>query len=89
MPSIFPSTKFFQSTSNKRLKPVMTTGLVNMHIDQSIANLGPHRMFNGPSELYCIPIRIKGVGVVDADPNTLYEPHHEKICLCCMLTTKA
>ena len=28
-----------QSTSNDRLKPVMTTGLVNMHIDQSIANL--------------------------------------------------
>ena len=29
-----------QSTSNDRLKPVMTTGLVNMHIDRSIANLG-------------------------------------------------
>ena len=28
-----------QSTSNDRLKPVMTTGLVNMHIDWSIANL--------------------------------------------------
>ena len=28
-----------QSTSNDRLKPVMTTGLVNMHIDRSIANL--------------------------------------------------
>ena len=28
-----------QSTSNDRLKPVLTTGLVNMHIDQSIANL--------------------------------------------------
>ena len=27
-----------QSTSNDRLKPVMTTGLVNMHIDRSIAN---------------------------------------------------
>ena len=45
MPSIFTSTKFFnqpidhQSTSNDRLKPVMTTGLVNMHIDRSIANL--------------------------------------------------
>ena len=45
MPSIFTSTKFFnrpidhQSTSNDRLKPVMTTGLVNMHIDWSIANL--------------------------------------------------
>ena len=25
--------------SNDRLKPVMTTGLVNMHIDRSIANL--------------------------------------------------
>ena len=29
-----------QSTSNDRLKSVMTTGLVNMHIDRSIANLG-------------------------------------------------
>ena len=28
-----------QSTSNDGLKPVMTTGLVNMHIDGSIANL--------------------------------------------------
>ena len=28
-----------QSTSNDWLKPVMTTGLVNMHIDRSIANL--------------------------------------------------
>ena len=28
-----------QSTSNDRLKPVLTTGLVNMHIDRSIANL--------------------------------------------------
>ena len=28
-----------QSTSNDRLKPVMTTGLANMHIDRSIANL--------------------------------------------------
>ena len=33
-----------QSTSNDRLKPVMTTGLVNMHIDRSIANL----VFNRP-----------------------------------------
>ena len=47
MPSIYTSTKFLvnrpidhQSTSNERLKPVMTNGLVNMHIDQSIANLG-------------------------------------------------
>ena len=45
MPSIFTWTRFFdrpidhQSTSNDRLKPVMTTGLVNMHIDRSIANL--------------------------------------------------
>ena len=45
MPSIFTSTKVFnrpidhQSTSNDRLKPVMTTGLVNMHIDRLIANL--------------------------------------------------
>ena len=45
MSSIFTSTKFFnqpidhQSPSNDRLKPVMTTGLVNMHIGQSIANL--------------------------------------------------
>ena len=45
MPSILTATKFFnrpidhQSTSNDRLKPVMTTGLVNMHIDRSIANL--------------------------------------------------
>ena len=29
-----------QSTSNDQLKPVLTTGLVNMHIDWSIANLG-------------------------------------------------
>ena len=28
-----------QLTSNDRLKPVMTAGLVNMHIDWSIANL--------------------------------------------------
>ena len=28
-----------QSTTNNRLKPVMTTGLVNTHIDRSIANL--------------------------------------------------
>ena len=28
-----------QSTSNDRLKSVLTTGLVNMHIDRSIANL--------------------------------------------------
>ena len=28
-----------QSTSNDRLKPVITTCLVNMHIDGSIANL--------------------------------------------------
>ena len=47
MPSIYTSTKFFpidQLTTNRpvmhdRLKPVMTTGLVNMHIDWSIANL--------------------------------------------------
>ena len=29
-----------QSTSNDRLKPVMTPDLVNMLIDRSIANLG-------------------------------------------------
>ena len=29
-----------QSSTNDWLKPVMTTGLVNMHIDRSIANLG-------------------------------------------------
>ena len=29
-----------QSTTNNRLKPVMTTGLVNTHIDRSIANPG-------------------------------------------------
>ena len=29
-----------QSTSNDRLKPVLTTALVNMHIDRSIANIG-------------------------------------------------
>ena len=44
MLSIFTPTMFFsidhQSTSNDRLKPVMTTGLANMHIDRSIANLG-------------------------------------------------
>ena len=43
MLSIFTLTMFFsidhQSTSNDWLKPVMTTGLVNMHIDWSIANL--------------------------------------------------
>ena len=43
MLSIFTSTMVFsidhQSTSNDRLKPVMTTGLVNMHIDRSIAHL--------------------------------------------------
>ena len=44
MPSVFTSTHFFnrpidhQSTSNDWLKPVMTTGLVNMHIDRLIAN---------------------------------------------------
>ena len=50
MPSIFTSTQVFfnrpidhQSTSNDRLKPVMTTGLVNMHNDRSIANLGMDR----------------------------------------------
>ena len=42
----FTSNMFFfylpidhQSNSNDRLKPVMTTGLVIMHIDWSIANL--------------------------------------------------
>ena len=43
MLSIFTSTMIFsidQLTSNDRLKPVMTTGLVNMHIDRSIASLG-------------------------------------------------
>ena len=43
MLGIFTSTMFFsidhQSTSNDRLKPVMTTGLVNMHIDRSIETL--------------------------------------------------
>ena len=43
MLSIFTSPMIFsidhQSTSNDRLKPVMTTSLVNMHIDQSIVNL--------------------------------------------------
>ena len=34
-----------QSTSNDRLKPVMTTGLVNMHIDRSIANLALKSLF--------------------------------------------
>ena len=29
-----------QSTTNDRLKPVLTTGLVNTHIDRSIANPG-------------------------------------------------
>ena len=48
MPKIFTSTMIFsndQSTSNDRLKPVMTTGLVNMHIDRSIANLAPKGLF--------------------------------------------
>ena len=49
MPSIiFTSTKFFsidhQLTSNDQLKPVKTTGLVNMHIDRSIANLAKSRV---------------------------------------------
>ena len=30
-----------QLSTNDQLKPVMATGLVNMHIDRSIANLGP------------------------------------------------
>ena len=38
-PSFFNRPIDHQSTSNDRLKPVMTTGLVNMHIDGSIANL--------------------------------------------------
>ena len=38
-PSFFNRPIDHQSTSNDRLKPVMTTGLVNMHIDRSIANL--------------------------------------------------
>ena len=46
------STMFFsidhQSTSNDRLKPVMTTGLVNMHIDRSIANLALKTGFTVP-----------------------------------------
>ena len=49
MLSIFTSTMFIfnrpidhQSTSNDWLKPVMSTGLVNMHIDWSIANIGNH-----------------------------------------------
>ena len=43
MLNFFTSTMFFsvdhQSTSNDRLKPVMTAGLVNKHIGRSIANL--------------------------------------------------
>ena len=43
MLSIFTSPMIFsidhQSTSNDWLKPVMTIGLVNMHIDRSIASL--------------------------------------------------
>ena len=38
MLSIFTSIMYFQSTSNDQLEPVMTAGLVNMHIDWSIAN---------------------------------------------------
>ena len=70
MPSVFTSTKFFlnrpidhQSTSNDRLKPVMTTGLVNMHIDRSIANLGVNNfavMFEMSS------VRTKGCATSDA-----------------------
>ena len=42
-----------KSTSNDRLKPVMTTGLVNMHIDRSIANLDAqaHLSFPAPINL--------------------------------------
>ena len=40
MLSIIIDHVFFQSTSNDRLKPVMTAGLVNMHIERSIDNLG-------------------------------------------------
>ena len=32
MPSIFKSIMFFESTSNDQLKPVMTAGLVKMHL---------------------------------------------------------
>ena len=40
MLSIFTWTMvFFQSTNHDWLKLVMTAGLVNMHIDRSIANL--------------------------------------------------
>ena len=47
-----------QSTSNDRLKPVMTTGLVNMHIDRSIANLelmSPKHIFNGKTAILLHP----------------------------------
>ena len=37
-----------QSTSNDRLKPVITTGLVNMHIDRSIANLAGESQTSDP-----------------------------------------
>ena len=47
---IFTSTMFFsidhQSTSNDRLKPVMTTGLEDKHFDRSIANLGREAQAN-------------------------------------------
>ena len=51
MLSIFTSTMVLsmdQSTSNDRLKPVMTASLVNMHIDRSIADLD--------SEMSCVCI---------------------------------
>ena len=40
-----------QSTSNDRLKPVMTTGLVNMHIVGLIANLATLANSMDPDQL--------------------------------------
>ena len=58
MLGIFTSTMFFfnrpidhQSTGNDRLKPVITTGLDNMHIDGSIANLATLANSMDPDQL--------------------------------------
>ena len=68
MLSIFTSTMFFfnppidhQSTSTDLLKPVMTTGLVNMHIDQFIANLAKAPILASPMQTVRIQTRQSGI----------------------------
>ena len=43
-----------QSTSNDGLKPVMTTGLINIHIDQSIANRDQHLINNKRKNIFSL-----------------------------------